>query len=565
MKILKSWFIPSLLSFLFVVGGLLGIQAHTDPTEMDTVAYLSAAAEIQETGGILKHIPNCLQGVYREATQHPLYLLILSPFAEHNIRYFIHAKIITLFIAMVLFGVVFAVVRRCFGYKIACICGLLIALNATVIRLSTMVACETLLALCFITFLYFLSRGAEDQRYWVAAGFFAGLTFLTKSLGILTLPIFICTTIWYQRSKILVLLKSKYFWAFFGIFVLTTSPLLLRNMKVYGSPLYSDSSAVLWVDDWHEYSIERAQTGQIGFTVYLKNHSAQDITRIFWMGIVDRDVRMMIDGLKPHVFWKKINLQSLQGFHQRSWEHQEVWALLLTVLFFIGLWKQRRNSFTPPVIFSLFGFFAFTGWFSKIFETTPPTRLLYCILFPVLIYVAVGLSEVLIQMMRIKPISKLAVVEKHIFCLGLFLIITCSFTNHSWGGVNYYKTYKLSPIFVSQLSWVVKNLNSEDKLWVGQSFSSYSFYFKNKNMAQISDIPKVNTLEEYRKRAMDEGVGYAIIDLATVVYNFSVFGKYFSVHPQLGLHQIKDLPDFMKLQASDPRLARFYQTVKFSS
>ena len=36
----------------YVMAGLLGIQAHNDPAEMDTTAYLSASYQIKETGGI---------------------------------------------------------------------------------------------------------------------------------------------------------------------------------------------------------------------------------------------------------------------------------------------------------------------------------------------------------------------------------------------------------------------------------------------------------------------------------------------------------------------------------
>ncbi|MFT5208089.1 MAG: hypothetical protein ACI9CF_001857 [Candidatus Omnitrophota bacterium] len=559
---MSKYIAPGLIFVLFIVGGLLGIQAHTDPTEMDTVAYLSAAQSIQDAGGILKHIPNCLNGVYREATQHPLYLLFLAPPAENSLSYFVQAKFITFGISIALFLTLLLITKKCFGPNIACMAGFLMAINATVIRLGTMVACETLLALCFILFIYCVSKGSEIKIYWIWAGLFAGLTFLAKSLGILTLPIFVCSAIWYERKHSSKLFLSKYFWSFFGIFLLVAAPLFIRNIQIYGSPLYSDSSAVLWIDDWHEYSIERAQTGQIGLQAYLRSHTPKDMLMTLWNGYSDRDIRMLIDGLKPLAFWKNIDLNSLQGFHQKTFAYQGIWAAILMLFFLIGLATQRKNKFLVPSIFSLLAFFTFVGWFSKIFNATPPTRLLYCPLLLIIIFVAAGFVYSLNRVRKYLALNSAGRLN-FMFCTIVLMVIAGCFMNHNWSKIDWHKTYKINPIFGTQLAWVMQNVKVGEKVWVGQSFASHQFYFKDQIKATIVDWPKLTHLDEYQKQSQKNSIKYAFIDIATVVHNYAVFGTYYLFNPQMGLKAKAALPVFMRPMSLNPQLERFYQVVRF--
>ena len=112
--VMTSVFFGLVISYL--LAGLLGIHAHTNPAEMDTVSYLETSYQIAQTGGVLAHIPNCLKGIYLESTRHPLYMLILSTFAMPNIDFFVNAKICTYFIGLLLLLTLFYVVYRRFGF-----------------------------------------------------------------------------------------------------------------------------------------------------------------------------------------------------------------------------------------------------------------------------------------------------------------------------------------------------------------------------------------------------------------------------------------------------------------
>jgi len=153
----------------YALGGLIGLQAHSDPIEMDTTSYLETAYEIRQAGGVLQFIPNCLKGVYRQATQHPLYLLLLSVKAERHFDFFVQAKSITYGIGFLFLGVGLFSAWKLWGRGTAFVFICLLLMNATFLRLTTMVASESLLAVFFLLFWYFASRGFDWRgcsRLW---------------------------------------------------------------------------------------------------------------------------------------------------------------------------------------------------------------------------------------------------------------------------------------------------------------------------------------------------------------------------------------------------------------
>ncbi|MBF0254368.1 MAG: glycosyltransferase family 39 protein, partial [Candidatus Omnitrophica bacterium] len=374
-----SWIIAGGLLVVFA-GALLalGVAAHTDPTEMDTTAYLTAAFHVRDTGGIPAHVANCFRGVYWPATQHPLYLLLISPVAEHSIEFFVKAKWLSAVGGVLSLAAVFWAAWRLWGMLEAFLAVMFMASGATFLRLSTMVACEAFLAAAFVGFFLMACRGFEPgrSRAWWWAGLWASAAFLTKSLGILALGIFGISALWIYRRNLRGLFGNKAFWIFFLAFLIPATPLLARNIRVHGQPLYSDSSAVLWVDRYTDYTPEKAAAGLIGIGPYLKTHSVRRIAATLWAGLEDRNPRMLIDGLKPFRFWAPVDLSTLTGFHKKTVPWQGPWALGILVLAAAGLWRCRRTPAAVVGVVSIGIFYVFVAWYSKIYHSSPPTRIL---------------------------------------------------------------------------------------------------------------------------------------------------------------------------------------------
>ena len=98
-----------LLCLLFVSVGMLGINAHRNVSEMDTFAYISTALDIKHQG-FLGFIASCFKAEYKQANRHPLYMVLLSPVAAHNILfiendgfYFLHKRPVVIQYGLVAF------------------------------------------------------------------------------------------------------------------------------------------------------------------------------------------------------------------------------------------------------------------------------------------------------------------------------------------------------------------------------------------------------------------------------------------------------------------------------
>jgi len=544
----------------YALAGLLGIQAHSDPGEMDTTAYLDAACQIRETGGILKHIPNCLSGVYREATQHPGYLLLLSPFAERNVHFFVRAKVASFCVSLIFAAVFFWVVLRLFGAAEALVSLCFLVTAATFVNLSTMVACESLLAVFFLLFWFFAAKGFEKGKLWLAAGFFAGAAFLTKSIAILSLPVFFLSSVWLKRGKVF---ADKYFWGFFAVFFLVASPLLLRNVKVYGTPLYSDSSAVLWIDRWHDYYRADIKENPPTLSSYLKTHSPERVASIFFTGLFSRDPKMLSDGLKPVPFWEKeIDLAKLQGFYEKTLSWQGIWAALLFLCFLGGIWKARREPAAFLACTSLGLFAVFVGWYSKVFPGLPPTRLLYPVIFFVWIYAAAFLAG------GVRILSGKKMAETWIAgaagMLAVFYVFTLG-THFDWKKLNISKSYAFTNPFVAELFWVDRHVQAGDKLMAGTVFMSYLFYFQAHLKGEFVQWPQVDSMDELKDYVSKQSVKYGVLDLSTVVYDLVPYRPYFDVGPHIGLHSTAPMPAPFQEIFTDPNNPVLYRVYEFGA
>ncbi|MEI8344939.1 MAG: glycosyltransferase family 39 protein, partial [Candidatus Omnitrophota bacterium] len=442
----------------YAAAALIGLSAHQDPAEMDTTAYLSAASGIAKTGGILAHLPNCISGVYREATQHPLYLLLLSAVAKPDLSCFVQAKLLTLAVGFIVVPVFFFFLKRSFGIAAAWTGSALLVTNATFIQLTTMVACEGMLVLFCVLFWGAASRGFEDPKQWLLAGLWASLAFLTKSLGIFLTAVFVLSSFWICRRKLTACVKNRFFWGFFIVFFAVASPLLIRNARVFGTPFYSNSSSVLWIDEWADYFRPDLEQHRPTMSDYLKTHPPAKIAGIISQGLFERDPIMVVDGLKPFVFWKRpIDLNSMQGFLQPTVSWQGGWALFICIAALVGLIRERRRPLTVLAVISLAVFLFFVGWYSKVFPKTPPTRLLIPAIILILAYAAcalAALADACAQaILRGRRSGRWPQAAAAVFLIFFLSSVSAGF---DWRKIDLKRSYSLNPAAVLQLGWLMQ-------------------------------------------------------------------------------------------------------------
>lgn len=362
----------------FLLAGLDRVNEAVDPGFEDTAAFLQVALYLKDNGGVSSFLYNCLTGDYKSDIQKPLYPLLLSTFASRDMAFFDKAKVASLAMGVFSIFALFCVARELYGEPVAFLASGGVALNGTMIRISSHVQCETTLMLFMLLSLYCMMKGLENGRYWILAGVFAGLSYMTKGTGLVLVPVFMSATLMIVGPKVL---RSRHFWAFVTVFLLISSPLIVRNVQVYGAPTYEGvNQHALWLDHWDDiyqpkFELvrqfpEMVWTGTDLPTMrsYLASHSVSEVLGRMGRG-VQREFFLFLNSLEPHL-----------PIHGTS--------MLVLLLFGIGMLHEIR---TPRILYVM-GFMAAIFFpFAWLNQSVPAVRFISVLIPFVFIYFGIGI------------------------------------------------------------------------------------------------------------------------------------------------------------------------------
>ena len=278
-----------IVAYLLIAGRFAAL--HINERVNDTAAFLNHAREVRNAGGPVGLIQRLYSGDYAEANQHPLFigLLSVSPTLEQGKRLTIAIGLL----ALITFGWLAA---QRFGGLVGAVLVALLATNFAFVHESTLVTCEPLLILfCGLIWFCLDSKrtGTGDWRQAAVAGGLLGLVYLTKGTGPLIL---LGVVLWMlTRSKsesssggreryrhllvtMVVLLAS---------FTVVASPLLVRNLRRYGTPFYNVNSHLMFQDSFADPKrLAKAESLGEAARRYLREHSLADLSRRELSGIV---------------------------------------------------------------------------------------------------------------------------------------------------------------------------------------------------------------------------------------------------------------------------------------
>jgi 4-amino-4-deoxy-L-arabinose transferase-like glycosyltransferase len=286
-KVEASIVLGSLVVFLILV--FRRALAHPFPF-YDDVAYLATAKEIHALGGPIALIQKLYGAEFTEANRHPLYLALLSLVARegNDPAYHIRAQILTAALGAVALIVFWWVVRRHFGPKAALFSIAILAISETLIENSARETCEPLLIAIWALATSAILVGKERPFAWVIAGALSGLAFLTKGTGIMLAICFFFAVVIEDRARAF---KRWSFYAFYAAFAITASPLLVRNVRMYGSPLYTVNSRWLWIDRLPDFAEVYAPQAEAllptGPKVYFQQATLGSVAERIGGGIVE--------------------------------------------------------------------------------------------------------------------------------------------------------------------------------------------------------------------------------------------------------------------------------------
>jgi hypothetical protein len=228
-------------------------------------------------------LERCFQGTWQEDNRHPLYLALLAPWASSSNAFLIAARIVSLAGAVLTLWLSLRACRRRGGEVAAIAGGVLIVTNATFVEHSIIVACESWWMACAVAAIDLATRDDTRRTWarWGCVGALVGLAFLAKGTGVLLL---IATATW------IVLDQRRHAWkplALVGIgFAVSALPLLIRNQRRFGDPLWNVATRrAFWLDRFDQF-LDPAARESASAAHYIASHSLGDLVVRFGTGAV---------------------------------------------------------------------------------------------------------------------------------------------------------------------------------------------------------------------------------------------------------------------------------------
>lgn len=292
------------------------IPQQPSPHNNDQAAFLSQAKTVQDAGGPVALVRLLFQGEYLQANQHPLYVAVLSYFPDYETGKRLSAMFGLL--ALLIFSLGIA---RQYGNVTGGLMGLLLSINAAYCQLMGRAVCEGLL-LVFIACLWLMILRMPNlklsqkfpYRHLIGIGFIIGLAWLAKGTALLLIlglviwlssyalnwnrfiPSFLrnTTTVPAESNPAQSDSSSVPIKTIFGSlalilvsFSVIASPLLVRNVRVYGSPTFNANSYLLFQDEFSDPHalIKEGSLGSAAQT-YLETHSVSQIVKREVKGLV---------------------------------------------------------------------------------------------------------------------------------------------------------------------------------------------------------------------------------------------------------------------------------------
>jgi 4-amino-4-deoxy-L-arabinose transferase-like glycosyltransferase len=254
----------------FIVVGWQSVIANGNSNAGDQGATLQLGLDLAE------------KGVLSDGTRHPLYPLLLLPFAQRSWSYFTWAKLISLACGGAAIVLLFLLGRQIAGREAALLAALALSWNAEFVYHSATALGESLLVLIFWVGWYCLYCAVAQKggyRCWALVGLCSGLAYLVKGTGnFLLLAGIVAILLTHKPNPHRMIASGLVLGA---VFALVTAPLLVFNYRVFGSPFYNFATThAMWLDKWRQSWVEDVSTLPTVVTYFATHTPSQVLERL---------------------------------------------------------------------------------------------------------------------------------------------------------------------------------------------------------------------------------------------------------------------------------------------
>ncbi|MCP4813483.1 MAG: hypothetical protein GY888_13310 [Planctomycetaceae bacterium] len=410
----QAWIVILLSWCCFILSVTQLWQVHTDPTSNDPAAFLRYANEVRESGGIVTLVSQLFQGTYTQANQHPLFTALLSLGPT-----FKQGQLLSLAIGTLTLVVTTLLVARTWNLTVAAIFSVLLATNYAFCSTSALVTCEGLLTL-FVSLTWLVLAQRDSTTTWslpasprnaLAIGALLALAFLTKGTG----PLFLVITLaWltgchlYHRSvtdEQKRLLPWRPLLLIITAWIVVASPLLTRNVRMFGNPIYNANSYFLFMDEFEDLrEVADRMSVREAAEDYLASHSVADMLQRETQGL----------SWQSFIFIRSLGPIPLD-------DSRILFSLPLLLLALIGMLSEQRAA-TILLLAWIVGFLIMFAWYLPI---AAGQRFMVPLLPALLMCTAVGLARIAPTNRRLRKLNSTGWLSIGIcWCLA-WTAITC--------------------------------------------------------------------------------------------------------------------------------------------
>ena len=501
------WALLALISTAFVLWTFVALRQDASARWEDTQGYLAHALYVAEHGGLLGFMREAYTGVFPIVERHPLYFLMLAPFASRTAEFFWNAKVLDLITGLVVLLSLVWMVNRRYGRGPALVAALLYAVSNSLVMASSHVDNDTLFTLCTLWAWWLLTdvreQGKEPTEMpssalrWALGGAVVGLSFLAKSPGILLCVAIVVAGLWYTRAKVV---TSARLWVFLAAALLLASPLLVRNIVGFGTPLYeSINSRIEWMDRWMDIGDERSiiyydtygvttieRDGLPTAADYFRSHSIVDALERFGEGAYAEFTNVIPSALGSPLL--RVGGRAL-GF--------AVFGLAL-----VGWWLRRRSWDATLTFFWSAAFITFFSW-----DTLFPEVRYLAPLVPVWIaFAAFAAWRIGVTCLGSLTTWRLQIAAS---CALVFLALGWNIASGKLTQPR--ETLVASPSYFHFVDWLNRNAEPGDRIMVGETREFYGLLWMIVPHIYVVLNPSATTLDGFLAYLHERKVRYLLM------------------------------------------------------
>ncbi len=512
---LPRWVVAALLTLAIINFIAITLSATTrwDPwSNPDAEHYLHIARRIRAGKGFTSRGPDQFHPDqwmthHPETARNPLFPYLLSLVPGPDEGFVVRARLLNIAVSVILLVAMFLVGRRLVGERAALVGVIGLSLVDCLIYLGGEAMVEPLLAVWFLSFFFMAVNISQGPKYWLAAGVFAALAWLTKGTGLVLVVAFVVMAL---LSRLSTKRAAAAVGGVVAAFLLIGSPLMVRNIYYYGDPLYNANTRhTMWMDSFDTpgggWTMLYDESTRPSRSRYLATHSAQQI--------LSREAT----GLPYSLYWL-MQAHAIRIPKLHSWVRAVVGGPVL-VLALIGLVGERRRNAAVLMWFVLGASWLSVAWYHAIGRCV----YLWFFLLP-LLFLYAGAALVRLGDGRLR---KLLGGATPALAVVIFAIVVAGGQVYAWRNVPR-SPFVPPPIPVSTRlahQWQIAHIAESDVVF-GRDIDRTETY-----------IPNYRNFSDFQQAARRFGVRYLVIDTHFFQARRHIFAGYIKAKgKRLALH-----------------------------